>query len=144
MKTLKWWRPLVGCSIQTGAYLVQLKPECRLSSPKGQFARGCVRISTSKCAGTTPPSPHSTRTRVSWNKSITNDCVCTRHYYVIKRSIVRQFFGNYYFDKDPVDEGNPPECFVFSGETLLSPLVMCGPHGLQFEHPVELRLPHCE
>uniref|UniRef100_F6UHN5 ZU5 domain-containing protein n=1 Tax=Ciona intestinalis TaxID=7719 RepID=F6UHN5_CIOIN len=21
---------------------------------------------------------------------------------------------------------------------------MCGPHGLQFEHPVELRLPHCE
>ncbi|XP_078484813.1 tight junction protein 1 isoform X2 [Ciona intestinalis] len=30
------------------------------------------------------------------------------------------------------------------GETLLSPLVMCGPHGLQFEHPVELRLPHCE
>jgi len=30
------------------------------------------------------------------------------------------------------------------GETLLSPLVMCGPHGLQFEHPVELRLPHSE
>ncbi|XP_076812481.1 tight junction protein ZO-1-like isoform X3 [Clavelina lepadiformis] len=29
------------------------------------------------------------------------------------------------------------------GETLLSPLVMCGPHGLQFDHPVELRLPHC-
>ncbi|XP_039261919.2 tight junction protein ZO-1-like isoform X2 [Styela clava] len=29
------------------------------------------------------------------------------------------------------------------GETLLSPLVMCGPHGLQFNHPVELRLPHC-
>ncbi|XP_064114052.1 tight junction protein ZO-1-like isoform X4 [Macrobrachium nipponense] len=28
------------------------------------------------------------------------------------------------------------------GETLLSPLVMCGPHGLQFERPVELRLPH--
>jgi len=31
----------------------------------------------------------------------------------------------------------------FAGETLLSPLVMCGPHGLQFDHPVELRLPHC-
>ncbi|XP_074661139.1 tight junction protein 1-like isoform X2 [Tubulanus polymorphus] len=29
------------------------------------------------------------------------------------------------------------------GETLLSPLVMCGPHGLQFKQPVELRLPHC-
>ncbi|XP_069952178.1 tight junction protein ZO-1 isoform X3 [Cherax quadricarinatus] len=28
------------------------------------------------------------------------------------------------------------------GETLLSPLVMCGPHGLQFARPVELRLPH--
>ncbi|XP_052695379.1 tight junction protein ZO-1-like isoform X9 [Crassostrea angulata] len=29
------------------------------------------------------------------------------------------------------------------GETLLSPLVMCGPHGLKFLLPVELRLPHC-
>lgn len=29
-----------------------------------------------------------------------------------------------------------------TGETLLSPLVMCGPHGLQFKRPVELRLPH--
>ncbi|XP_043213913.1 tight junction protein ZO-1-like isoform X2 [Amphibalanus amphitrite] len=29
------------------------------------------------------------------------------------------------------------------GETLLSPLVMCGPQGLQFDVPVELRLPHC-
>jgi len=28
------------------------------------------------------------------------------------------------------------------GETLLSPLVMCGPHGLKFLQPVELRLPH--
>ncbi|XP_025081792.1 tight junction protein ZO-1-like isoform X3 [Pomacea canaliculata] len=28
------------------------------------------------------------------------------------------------------------------GETLLSPLVMCGPHGLQFQKPVELKLPH--
>ncbi|KAL8584044.1 Tight junction protein ZO-1 [Nucella lapillus] len=28
------------------------------------------------------------------------------------------------------------------GETLLSPLVMCGPHGLTFRQPVELRLPH--
>lgn len=33
--------------------------------------------------------------------------------------------------------------FVFAGETLLSPLVMCGPHGLKFLKPVELRLPHC-
>uniref|UniRef100_A0A673K4U9 Tight junction protein ZO-1-like n=1 Tax=Sinocyclocheilus rhinocerous TaxID=307959 RepID=A0A673K4U9_9TELE len=30
------------------------------------------------------------------------------------------------------------------GETLLSPLVMCGPHGLKFLKPVELRLPHCK
>ena len=30
-----------------------------------------------------------------------------------------------------------------AGETLLSPLVMCGPHGLKFLKPVELRLPHC-
>lgn len=30
----------------------------------------------------------------------------------------------------------------YTGETLLSPLVMCGPHGLQFLRPVELRLPH--
>ncbi|XP_041355918.1 tight junction protein ZO-1-like isoform X2 [Gigantopelta aegis] len=29
------------------------------------------------------------------------------------------------------------------GETLLSPLVMCGPHGIEFLKPVELRLPHC-
>ena len=28
------------------------------------------------------------------------------------------------------------------GETLLSPLVMCGPHGLKFKKPIELRLPH--
>nr|CAD7594071.1 unnamed protein product [Timema genevievae] len=27
-------------------------------------------------------------------------------------------------------------------ETLLSPLVMCGPHGIKFDVPVELRLPH--
>nr|CAD7398018.1 unnamed protein product [Timema poppensis] len=27
-------------------------------------------------------------------------------------------------------------------ETLLSPLVMCGPHGIKFDAPVELRLPH--
>jgi ZU5 domain. len=29
-----------------------------------------------------------------------------------------------------------------AGETLLSPLVLCGPHGLKFCRPVELRLPH--
>ena len=28
------------------------------------------------------------------------------------------------------------------GETLLSPICMCGPHGLKFNKPVELRLPH--
>ncbi|XP_023725959.1 tight junction protein ZO-1 isoform X6 [Cryptotermes secundus] len=28
------------------------------------------------------------------------------------------------------------------GETLLSPLVLCGPHGLKFRCPVELQLPH--
>lgn len=28
------------------------------------------------------------------------------------------------------------------GEKLLSPLVMCGPQGLKFQLPVELRLPH--
>lgn len=32
---------------------------------------------------------------------------------------------------------------LHEGETILSPLVMCGPHGLQFNVPVELRLPHC-
>lgn len=29
------------------------------------------------------------------------------------------------------------------GETLLSPIVMCGPHGMKFNIPIELRLPHC-
>lgn len=28
------------------------------------------------------------------------------------------------------------------GETLLSPICMCGPVGLKFNRPVELRLPH--
>jgi len=28
------------------------------------------------------------------------------------------------------------------GETQLSPLVLCGPQGLKFQLPVELRLPH--
>jgi hypothetical protein len=32
--------------------------------------------------------------------------------------------------------------FCYIGETLLSPLVLCGPHGLKFRCPVELRLPH--
>lgn len=26
---------------------------------------------------------------------------------------------------------------------MLSPVVMCGPHGVKFAVPVELRLPHC-
>jgi len=29
-----------------------------------------------------------------------------------------------------------------NSEQLLSPMVMCGPHGLNFKVPVELRLPH--
>ncbi|XP_049776224.1 tight junction protein ZO-1 isoform X5 [Schistocerca cancellata] len=35
-----------------------------------------------------------------------------------------------------------PPLDVDKGEALLSPLVMCGPHGLKFQVPVELRLPH--
>lgn len=35
------------------------------------------------------------------------------------------------------------DIFRFSGEALLSPLLMCGPPGLKFLKPVELRLPHC-
>lgn len=30
----------------------------------------------------------------------------------------------------------------FAGEALLSPLVQCGPKGLRFLSPVELRIPH--
>lgn len=29
------------------------------------------------------------------------------------------------------------------GETMLSPLVMCGPQGLEFLIPVTLNIPHC-
>uniref|UniRef100_T1J864 ZU5 domain-containing protein n=1 Tax=Strigamia maritima TaxID=126957 RepID=T1J864_STRMM len=39
-------------------------------------------------------------------------------------------------DKDKGDSN-------FNREKLLSPLVMCGPHGVNFSKPVELRLPHC-
>lgn len=28
------------------------------------------------------------------------------------------------------------------GEEMLSPLVICGPHGLKFDVPVELRMPN--
>jgi tight junction protein 1 len=31
--------------------------------------------------------------------------------------------------------------YFVTGEELLSPLVLCGPHGLHFLIPVELRLP---
>lgn len=31
----------------------------------------------------------------------------------------------------------------FAGETMLSPLVMCGPQGLEFLVPVTLNIPHC-
>lgn len=30
-----------------------------------------------------------------------------------------------------------------TGETMLSPLVMCGPQGLEFAVPVTLNIPHC-
>lgn len=29
-----------------------------------------------------------------------------------------------------------------TGESLLSPMVECGPKGVEFENPVELRIPH--
>lgn len=34
-------------------------------------------------------------------------------------------------------------CCEYTGEAMLSPLVMCGPQGLVFLKPVTLRLPHC-
>uniref|UniRef100_T2MDH6 Tight junction protein ZO-1 n=1 Tax=Hydra vulgaris TaxID=6087 RepID=T2MDH6_HYDVU len=40
------------------------------------------------------------------------------------------------------DSKHMPPLDSSSGETLLSPLVMCGPHGLKFKKPIELRLPH--
>jgi tight junction protein 1 len=40
------------------------------------------------------------------------------------------------------DSQHMPPLDSHSGETLLSPLVMCGPHGLKFNKPIELRLPH--
>lgn len=36
----------------------------------------------------------------------------------------------------------PTPANPMSGEKLMSPMVMCGPHGLKFEVPIELRLPH--
>ncbi|XP_071942456.1 tight junction protein 1-like isoform X2 [Antedon mediterranea] len=40
------------------------------------------------------------------------------------------------------DQSMLPPLDSYKGETLLSPLVMCGPHNLKFNVPVELRLPH--
>ncbi|XP_033100588.1 tight junction protein ZO-1-like isoform X2 [Anneissia japonica] len=40
------------------------------------------------------------------------------------------------------DNSMLPPLDKYKGETLLSPLVMCGPHNLKFLKPVELRLPH--
>uniref|UniRef100_A0A7I5E6C6 PDZ and ZU5 domain containing protein n=2 Tax=Trichostrongylidae TaxID=6315 RepID=A0A7I5E6C6_HAECO len=40
-------------------------------------------------------------------------------------------------------DGESPPIDKSKGETLLSPLVMCGPQGLNFLTPCELRLPHC-
>ncbi|WKX92855.1 hypothetical protein Q1695_010692 [Nippostrongylus brasiliensis] len=40
-------------------------------------------------------------------------------------------------------DGDSPPIDKAKGETLLSPLVMCGPQGLSFLTPCELRLPHC-
>lgn len=39
-------------------------------------------------------------------------------------------------------EGSSPPIDKSKGETLLSPLVMCGPQGLKFLKDCELRLPH--
>jgi hypothetical protein len=36
----------------------------------------------------------------------------------------------------------PTPANAAQGERLMSPMVMCGPHGLKFEVPIELRLPH--
>ena len=41
------------------------------------------------------------------------------------------------------DGSNIPTFNAKQGERLLSPIVMCGPHGVQFLKPVELVLPHC-
>ncbi|XP_065361964.1 tight junction protein ZO-1 isoform X4 [Calliphora vicina] len=38
--------------------------------------------------------------------------------------------------------GGPP-LDMENGETMLSPLVMCGPQGLEFRVPVTLNIPHC-
>lgn len=32
---------------------------------------------------------------------------------------------------------------ILTGEKMLSPLVMCGPVGLEFLEPVTLNIPHC-
>ncbi|VDM12619.1 unnamed protein product [Wuchereria bancrofti] len=40
------------------------------------------------------------------------------------------------------DAGNRPPLDESRGESLMSPLVMCGPQDLQFNVPVELQLPH--
>lgn len=42
------------------------------------------------------------------------------------------------------DEISANQCLIFpAGETMLSPLVMCGPQGLEFLVPVTLNIPHC-
>ncbi|CAF0817936.1 unnamed protein product [Didymodactylos carnosus] len=41
------------------------------------------------------------------------------------------------------DGANIPTFNQKHGERLLSPIVMCGPHGIKFLKPVELLLPHC-
>ena len=40
------------------------------------------------------------------------------------------------------DGSNIPTINTKQGERILSPIVMCGPHGVQFLKPVELILPH--
>jgi len=41
------------------------------------------------------------------------------------------------------DGSNIPTFNQKQGERLLSPIVVCGPHGVQFLKPVELLIPHC-
>ena len=108
------------------------------SSPKGPSLRACNRKSTSKCVRTTAFCPRLTRTKViagSWDDLLWSYCpwlsVLCFTIYQVSLSILFCWMGMNLL------------CNFFPGETLLSPLVMCGPHGLKFLQPVELRLPHC-
>lgn len=40
-------------------------------------------------------------------------------------------------------KSEPLGTIITYGETMLSPLVMCGPQGTEFLQPVTLNIPHC-